>query len=259
MSALRHLAGAAALALATLAAAHAGEVCTAVADAASGTLLLQRGDCTRRATPASTFKIALSLMGYDAGFLKDAHAPLLPFRAGYVDWRANWKQDTDPSKWMTDSVVWYSQQVTRALGMPRFADYTRRFGYGNADVSGDATHDGLTLAWIGSSLQITPLEQLAFLRKLVRHELGVSEHAYAMTAALTRYKQVDGWDVHGKTGSAGGWGWYVGWASQGARTIVFAHQIEDDATPGAVPSGVRAREALMADLPALLAKVAPAH
>ena len=257
MISFRHIAAAAACAMLTLPAARAGEVCTAVADAISGNVLVQRGDCTRRATPASTFKIAISLMGYDAGFLKDAHAPLLPFREGYVDWRANWKQDTDPSKWMTDSVVWYSQQVTQSLGKQRFADYTRRFNYGNADVTGDATHDGLTLAWIGASLKITPLEQLAFLRKLVKHELGVSEHAYAMTAELTKYKQLAGWDVHGKTGSAGGWGWYVGWATQGARTIVFAHQIEDDATPSEIPAGLRARDAFIAEFPALAAATAP--
>lgn len=67
--------------------AQAAEICTAIADAASGKVLLQRGDCQRQVTPASTFKIPIALMGYDAGFLKDEHAPQLPFRQGDVDWR----------------------------------------------------------------------------------------------------------------------------------------------------------------------------
>jgi beta-lactamase class D len=138
-------------ALLSIPASQAGELCTAVADAASGQVLLQRGDCETRVTPASTFKIAISLMGYDAGILKDEHHPEMPFRAGYVDWRESWKQPADPARWMKESVVWYSQQVTTALGMPRLQSYMTRFGYGNADVGGDATHDGLTLSWIGSS------------------------------------------------------------------------------------------------------------
>lgn len=238
----------------TVASASAAEVCTMVADAATGKVLVQRGDCSGRVTPASTFKIAISLMGYDAGFLKDAHSPLLPYRAGYVDWRESWRHPTDPTKWMRESVVWYSQQVAQSLGPERFAGYTAKFGYGNADVSGDRAHDGLTLSWINSSLRISPVEQVAFLTRLVNRRLGVSAHAYDMTARLTEFGGVaGGWDMHGKTGSAGGWGWYVGWLSKGARTLVFARlNHTDNAQPKDVPTGVWTRDGFIADLPDLL-------
>jgi beta-lactamase class D/CubicO group peptidase (beta-lactamase class C family) len=234
--------------------AQAAEICTAIADAASGKVLLQRGDCQRQVTPASTFKIPIALMGYDAGFLKDEHAPQLPFRQGDVDWRPSWRSDTDPAKWMSDSVVWYSQRVTVALGKARFAAYTRRFEYGNADVAGDAQHDGLTASWLGSSLRISPLGQLSFLGKVVNRQLGVSEHAYAMTARLTRYGQpVEGWRVNGKTGSGSGYGWYVGWASKGERQYVFARLIQKDSSdPQDTPGGLLARDGLIADFPGLV-------
>lgn len=253
----RHILIAAAAGIAALlsASASATDLCTAIADAGTGKVLLQRGDCERRVTPASTFKIAISLMGYDAGFLKDEHTPRLPFRPGYVDWRDNWKEATDPAKWMRDSVVWYSQQVTQSLGKARFAAYVRTFGYGNADVSGDADHDGLNLSWIGSSLQISPLEQLRFLGKVVNRQLGVSKHAYDMTAALTEFGPVPGgWNVHGKTGASSGFGWYVGWASRGPRTLVFARLIrKDESQAQDVPVGVLARDGLIAAFPELLA------
>lgn len=241
-------------ALVPVCAAHAAEVCTALADS-NGQTAFERGDCRRQVTPASTFKIAISLMGYDAGILKDLHAPKLPFRAGYVDWRPDWRQDTDPARWMKDSVVWYSQQVTQSLGMRRFGGYVRQFQYGNADVAGDAGHDGLTLSWIGSSLKISPLEQLSFLQRLVNRQLNVSPHAYEMTARLTASDQAPaGWRLHGKTGAADGYGWYVGWVSNGARTVVFAHLMQRDAgQPQDVPAGVLARQALLTELPQLLA------
>jgi beta-lactamase class D len=238
---------------AQLASAQAAEICTVVADAATDTVLVARGDCRTRVTPASTFKIAISLMGYDAGFLKDAHTPLLPYRPGYVDWMPAWKQSIDPDTWMRDSVVWYSQQVTLALGSSRFSAYVRQFQYGNEDVAGDATHDGLTLSWIGSSLRISPREQVAFLGKLVKHQLGVSDHAYAMTGALTRFGSVSGWDLHGKTGASSGLGWYVGWASKDGRTLAFARLVrKDDKQPDNVSTGVWARDGFLADFPGLV-------
>lgn len=230
-------------------------LCTAIADAGTGNVLMQRGDCGHRVTPASTFKIAISLMGYDTGFLKNKHTPKLPFREGYVDWRDNWKVATDPAKWMQDSVVWYSQQVTQSLGKERFAAYVSRFKYGNADVSGDAENDGLTMSWISSSLQISPLEQLTFLGRVVNRQLGVSPQAYDTTAALTTFGRLPGgWSVNGKTGAASGIGWYVGWASHGPRALVFARLLQQDAAqPNDIPAGVLARDGFIADFPALVA------
>jgi len=251
---VRTIASGALLSFVTASIASAHDVCTALADAATGKVLVERGDCRTRVTPASTFKIAISLMGYDTGFLKDEHTPTLPFREGYVDWRPSWRAATDPTKWMTDSVVWYSQQITRSLGKERFASYTRRFGYGNADVSGDADNDGLTMSWIGSSLRIAPVEQLTFLGKLVNRQLGVSAHAYEMTARLTQFGQhPDGWDIHGKFGASSGYGWYVGWATKGPRTLTFARlMVKEDTQPQDVPAGVLARDAFIAQFPALV-------
>jgi beta-lactamase class D len=207
-------------------------------------------------------------MGFDSGFLKDAHAPTLQYRTGYPDWGGEaWRQPTDPSRWIKYSVVWFSQQVTRSLGMTQFANYTKEFDFGNADVSGDKRHDGLTHAWIDSSLQISPLEQVAFLTKVVNRRLPVSEHAYEMTSQITEITELaSGWDIHGKTGTgfpekpdgsddeAHGWGWFVGWASRNGKTLVFARLVQDDgALPGQPPVGLRARDAFIAEFPSIAA------
>ena len=245
---------------------QAATICTAIADAATGAVVLQEGDCIGRVTPASTFKIALSLMAYDAGFLKDQHTPRLPYRHGYVDWGGDaWRQDTDPARWMQYSVVWYSQQITQALGAATLQKYVRALGYGNADVSGDPGKDNsLERSWISSSLKISPLEQLGFLRKLVNHQLPVSRQAMDQTASLTRLADLPGgWQLHGKTGAAfprrsdgsfdeaHGHGWFVGWASKGERTFVFARLVQDEQA-GQQSAGLRTREAMLKELPALL-------
>src|SRR5215217_3133008 len=138
--------------------AQAKTICTVIADAATGDVVFKQGNCEERFTPASTFKIPLSVMGYDSGFLKDAHNPTLPFKKGYADWGGdNWKQPTDATRWMKYSVVWFSQQITAFLGEDKLTEYARQFDYGNADFSGDpAKNNGLERAWIASSLKISP-------------------------------------------------------------------------------------------------------
>ncbi len=251
------------------ASAGAAPLCTVLADGASGRILRQQGRCDERQTPASTFKIALSLMAFDAGFLTDERHPALPYREGYVASDPSWKTTVDPTSWVANSVVWYSQQITVWLGKDRLHDYVVRFSYGNQDLSGNpGMNDGLTQAWLDSSLRISPLEQVAFLHRVVTRQLGVSARAYDMTARITALGSLpNGWTVHGKTGTGfamkgdGGpdltrqLGWFVGWAVKGPRTIVFARDVTDE-HPENVRAGVRVRAAMLEELPALLDDVA---
>lgn len=251
---------AALMALAPPALAQTRTVCTLVVEAESGRPLIEEGDCDERRSSASTFKVAIALMGFDAGILTSPHAPELPFREGYPDWRPEWKAPTDPARWMKLSVVWYSQEITKSLGTERYRAYVEAFDYGNADVSGDEGKDnGLTRAWLSSSLQISAAEEVAFLRRLVGGALPVSEAAVRNTAAIMDHGMKDGWHVYGKTGAglrqeADGtpvrgqpFGWFVGWAERDGRTVVFARLIQDSERQGS-PPGFRARDGLFADL-----------
>lgn len=233
--------------------------CTLLVDAATGKTLVREGQCDRRVTPASTFKVAISLMGYDSGILLDERTPLLPFREGYVAWFPEWRAATDPAAWMKQSVVWYSQQVTTRLGAGRFQSYLDRFDYGNRDASGNpGKRDGLTEAWLGSSLKISADEQAVFLRKLVNRTLPVSGKAADMTASLMRYPRLrNGWDLYAKTGSGAepgspAHGWLVGWTSDGKRTVVFARLVQDEPGERLGRAGLRVRDAFLKELPELL-------
>lgn len=241
--------------------AQAATLCMVVADAESSVVLKEEGDCRTRVTPASTFKVPLAVMGYDAGFLTDTTTPALPFKSGYADWGgAEWQQTTDPKRWMNYSVVWYSQRITEALGVAALEDYARRLGYGNADFAGDTgKNNALERAWISSSLKIAPVEQVAFMRNLVNRTLPVSEKAMEMTVAvLESWETPDGWTVAGKTGSAfprladgtldraRGWGWFVGWAERDGRTLVFARLNQDERRHD-TGGGIRARDEVLGE------------
>lgn len=258
---------AAALAAFPVAPAIAGTLCTVVADVADGRILLEQGDCRTRVTPASTFKIPLAVIGFDSGFLTGVHAPLLKTRAGDPDWGGDaWRQPTDPVRWLKYSVVWYSQRIAHALGEPTLHRYAQDFGFGNADFSGDPGQDnGLDRAWIMSSLKVSPVEQVVFLRKLVNRQLAASATAMDLTVKIVEtFQAPDGTVVQGKTGSAfprradrsfdeaRAYGWFVGWTVGGGRRLVFARLTQDERLQ-APSSGLRARDAFLRDLPALQA------
>lgn len=247
--------------------AWAGPVCTLVADAGNGAALLREGpECGVRATPESTFKIALAVLGYESGVLQDDHVPAWPYRPEYEAWVESWKKTVDPTSWLRDSVVWYSREVTRRLGPERFQQGVDRLDYGNRDLSGDpGKNNGLTNAWLDSSLRVSPDEQAVFLRKLLNYQLPASKTAVDRTLAIMpQYPLSDGWIVHGKTGTgflrnAAGErdqdrqiGWFVGWVQKDERRLVFAHLIRDEAKSEGF-AGPRARDAMLAVLPGLLA------
>lgn len=250
--------------LATSAAAR--PVCTLLVDAASGTVVERQGAaCETRASPASTFKIPIAVMGYEAKILGDAHAPAWPYRPEYEAWMDSWKTTVDPTSWLRDSAVWYSREITRRLGATRLQAGVDRLNYGNRNLAGDpGKHNGLTSAWLSSSLKISPAEQVAFLRSLLNHRLPVSKAAMDRTAEIIpQYPLPGGWAVHGKTGTGfqraldgelnrdRQFGWFVGWAEKGPRRFVFARLIQDEGHKND-RAGLRARDSVLADLPRLL-------
>ncbi|AKI03024.1 beta-lactamase class D [Hoeflea sp. IMCC20628] len=266
---MKHILPSLVVLLLSAAPASAKTICTVIADAMSGDVLLEQGDCRSRVTPASTFKIALSLMGFESGFLTGVNAPVLPFKQGYPDWGgSSWTQPTDPTRWMKYSVVWYSQQITSALGVKKLQRYAETFDYGNADFSGDpGKNNALERAWISSSLKIAPLEQVTFLRNLTNRTLPATPQALNLTMAIVETTPASGgWMISGKTGSAyprladgsfdraKGWGWFVGWAEKDGRRLVFTRLNQDEKREKG-SAGIRAETAFIKQWPELIAAI----
>lgn len=234
--------------------------CTLVVDTASGRVLLRRGPCDRRFSPCSTFKVPLALMGFDAGLLIDEHAPLVDYRPDFQGAERE-RKATDPAIWLRDSIIWYSRQVTRDLGAGRLQAYVDAFDYGNRDLAGDPGQgNGLTHAWLMSSLRVSADDQVRFLGRMLAGQLPVSARAVELTKAIMpEFQAAEGWLVRGKTGS--GWlggagqpvdenrpqGWFVGWAEKDGRRVLFARlEVGDRAIEGF--AGTAARKTVLAEL-----------
>ena len=225
--------------------------------AENGHIISKDGDCESRRPCCSTFKIAISLMGFNEGILLSETEPELPFMAGYYDLLDSWKQPQTPLMWMKNSCVWYSQVLTQKIGVQKFSEYVSGFDYGNCDVSGDKGKDnGLTNCWLSSSLQISGIEQTRFLARLLAQNLPVRPKAIDMTKKLLYLEDLEGgWKLYGKTGSGHlqhpdgsrdlerPLGWFVGWINKDSRHVVFAHYLESGANQAPFPGIIARKEA----------------
>jgi beta-lactamase class D len=232
------------------------DACFVVHDAREDrTLRVNDAECRRRLSPCSTFKIFNSLAGLQSGVVPDEttlfkwdHTPQpLP----------TWERDHTLATAVRDSVVWYFQRVAAGVGEKAMQGYLDKMGYGNRDMSG-----GLTRFWLGSSLRISPDEQVAFLRRLYGGELPFDQGNVEIVRKILIQDETGGVVFSGKTGScdAGGnerVGWFVGRQVSPKADYIFATRIvgPDRGLPrGQGPDGLHAREISRGMLAALASR-----
>ncbi len=57
--------------------------CTIIADAITGNTLYETGECARRVSPCSSFKLPLAIMGFDSGILQSPKSPTWELKPEY--------------------------------------------------------------------------------------------------------------------------------------------------------------------------------
>lgn len=211
----------------------------------NGIVLESQGSCAIQHPPCSTFKVALALMGFDAGILINKDSPKWPFKKEYEtnfqSWYKpemgityGWHGEHTPETFLQNSVVWFSHQITQRLGKGKFQAYVNKLDYGNKDISGTpGQDDGLLNAWLETSLKISPQEQVELLEKMLGEQLDISQEAQIKTREIMLKKDKDGqpmewngWKLYGKTGGGTGCNrWFIGWVEKGLDKIVFAQYI----------------------------------
>lgn len=218
-------------------------------------IVKQIGNVKKQYSPVSTFKIPIALMGFDSGFLRSAQEPFLSFKnfdIAYLPFHAQIlsSRSQSPATWMKRSVIWYSQEITKSLGPKLFNEYLKKFNFGNMDASGNpGQNDGLTQAWLYSSLKISAEEYVLFLEKLSDNSLPISICAQKKTKEIIKLEEWEGWSLYGKTGG-GTTGWFVGWIEKDSRRIVFAQYVETLGAP--ITAGRIAKELAKDNLTSLI-------
>lgn len=172
-------------------------------------------------SPYSTFKIPNSMIALETGVItkEDSYKKW----DGTIYSREELNRDHDLASAIENSVVWYYKELANDIGEENMQKYLKTMSYGNQDISG-----GLDQFWLGSSLKITPIQQIEFLIKFYNNEFNFSEETIDIVKTIIKQKDLD-FDIYGKSGSSGeGMSWFVGYVVKDDKPYFFTTYLEDE-------------------------------
>ncbi|MDF7808422.1 class D beta-lactamase [Pontiellaceae bacterium B12219] len=165
--------------------------------------------------PASTFKIANSLIGLAVGAVKNVDE-VLPY-GGEKQPVSAWENDMSLREAIAVSNVPVYQELARRIGLEQMQKNISMLKYGNGEVG--TVNDKF---WLEGPLKISAVEQTEFLAKLAKNELPFSENIQTSVRDLIKLEEGKGWVLYGKTGWAREIGWWVGWVERSGAVYSFA-------------------------------------
>lgn len=172
-----------------------------------------------RYVPASTFKIANSLIGLSVGAVKDVD-DVLPY-GGKPQPYKTWEQDMGLRAAIKISNVPIYQELARRIGLEAMQDGVDEIDYGNGEIGSVVDR-----FWLEGPLMISAVEQAEFLARLAQDELPFPKQIQAKVRDIVQLEQNDHWTLYGKTGWADAVkpdiGWWVGWVRKGGKLYSFA-------------------------------------
>lgn len=179
----------------------------------------------KREIPASTFKIANTVIGLENGAVKNVDE-VLPY-GGKPQWMKEWEHDMPLREAMALSAVPIYQELARRVGIEKMQASVAKLHYGNGQIG-----KVVDRFWLDGPLEISPLEQVDFIGRLLANKLPVSGTAMtgakeivpktALGTATVHYKT--GWSTNSKPQQIG---WLVGWLETAeGKTTPFALNID---------------------------------
>jgi beta-lactamase class D len=181
--------------------------------------------CDRGYIPASTFKIANTIIGLETGVVSDADSPL-PWDGKQYE-NPDWNRDHTLRSAVQVSCLPCFQSIARKVGEAQMKDWVNRLDYGNRDIGGK-----LELFWLDGALRITPFQQIDFLRRLDEGKLPIQARTLDTVRDVLTLDVGPDHVLRGKTGFAGPpeqpseVGWFVGFVELGERRVFFATVID---------------------------------
>ena len=172
-----------------------------------------------RLSPCSTFKIFNSLVVLETGVVEDKNRLIKWDGTKYPV--KSWNQDHTLETAISNSVVWYYQQVAREIGRDRMKKYLEKVDYGNKKIG-----PRIDTFWLDNSLQISAIEQVKFLTRLYEGELPFTKRTIKVVKDIITLEEKDNITLAGKTGSNGKLGWFVGYIYNNDYAYTFAVNIK---------------------------------
>lgn len=178
----------------------------------------------KRLNPASTFKIANSLIALETGVVRDENE-VIPYRSETPPLIREWARDMSMRDAIKLSNVPIYQELARRIGLERYHEWLTRLSYGNAE-----TGVVVDRFWLDGPLAISAVEEAYFVAELALRQLPFSRRAQDIVCDILKYETAANHTIYAKTG----WcrsctpqiGWWVGWVQHRGGVFAFALNID---------------------------------
>lgn len=204
--------------------------------------LYNKEQCNTRYTPLSTFKIVATLEGISCGVLKSVDTKMN--YSGYKYSLENWNENLNLEEAFKNSCVWYFRQVIDKIGQEKMGQALNELNYGNCDISQwegvkmEDVPDDTNGFWLGSSLEISPLELVNVNYNIFE---GNTKYNTSEIDLLTQIMESEKAGIYGKTGTGrDNSAWYTGYFEKNGENIYFAVHLDNK--NGASVAGANAKE-----------------
>jgi beta-lactamase class D len=193
-------------------------------DAAADYLtLIDAKRAERRFVPASTFKIANTIIALETGVVKDENE-IIPY-GGQPQPFKTWEKDMSMREAIALSAVPIYQELARRIGLERYREWLPRLDFGNRQ-----TGTIVDTFWLDGPLEISAVEEARFAARLAQQKLDASTRSQSIARDIIRLESRDGKILYGKTGwrfsSAPNLGWWTGWVEQNGQISAFSLNID---------------------------------
>lgn len=176
----------------------------------------------KRFIPASTFKIANTLIGLEEKAIKNVDE-IIPY-GGKKQPVASWEKDMSLRDAIKISNIPIYQELARRIGLKNMQKNLTALNYGNAQIG--TTVDTF---WLKGPLQISALEQCYFLANLAGKKLPFSLKTQEAACEILITEQSNTWSLFSKTGTVSvenpQIGWWIGWVEKNNDIYAFAINI----------------------------------
>jgi beta-lactamase class D len=225
-------------------------------NAAAKTMVVSDSDRVKQAIlPASTFKIANSIIALETGVVADPDRDVFKWD-GVVRAFPDWNKDHTLRTAIAASAVPVYQEIARRIGQERMQAYVDKLDYGNRDIGGAP----IDYFWLRGNLRISPLQQIEFLDRLRLGSHKVSARSQRLAYDIIPVTMVGETVIRAKSGLIGvddkstaasaSVGWLVGFAEKADAKTEFALNL-DIREPRHIASRAKLAQQLLSDIGAI--------
>ena len=149
--------------------------------------------CSKRFLPASTFKVFNSLVALETAVAPDDQL--------VIKWdsqvrRPEWDKDMNMREALKVSCVPYYKEIARRIGPAKMQHFLDTMKYGNMKIEGRIDE-----FWLNNTLQISPDEEMGFLKKMYFAELPISERSQRIVKTMMLQEETPDYNLYYKTGT----------------------------------------------------------